>query len=61
MGWSVVRAAFIICLTRGCTGVNGENLQLCTVHKNLYFCCKSRENPYQVLQVTCAKSEQALK
>ena len=58
MGWSVVRAAFIICLTRGCTGVNGENLQLCT---NLYFYCKSRENLYQVLQVTCAKSEHALK
>ena len=38
-------------------GVNGEALQLCAV----YFYYKSRENPYQVLQVTCAASECAMK
>ena len=32
-------------------------------HKNLYFYCKSCENPYQVhvLQVTCAESERVMK
>ena len=29
--------------------------------KSHIFYCKSRENPYQVLQVTCAASERAMK
>ena len=52
-------------------GVNGEALQLlqfkkshifnCKSHENLYQYYKSRENPYQVLQVTHAASERAMK
>ena len=42
-------------------GVNGEALQLHAVYKKPYFYCKSRENPYQVLQVTRAASERAMK
>ena len=37
-----------------CLGVDGEALQLHAVYKKYY---KSHENPYQVLQVTCAASE----
>jgi len=33
-------------------GVNGEALQLLAVYKKPYFYCKSRDNLYQVLQVT---------
>ena len=44
-------------------GVNGEALQLHEVSKKVYFVpenpyyqyCKSCENPYQVLQVTCVR------
>ena len=42
-------------------GVNGEALQLHAVYKNPYQYYKSHENPYQVLQVTCAASERAMK
>ena len=43
-------------------GVNGEALQLRAVNKKPYFFYyKSRDNPYQVLQVTCAASERAMK
>ena len=41
-------------------GVNGEALQLPAVYTRPYF-YKFRENPYQVLQVTCAASEHAMK
>jgi len=57
--------------SRECMGVNGEVLQLCAVYKKPYFYCKSckntyqyhksHENPYQVLQVTRAASERAMK
>ena len=39
--------------------VNGEALQLHTVYKKLL--CKSCENPYQVLLVTCTASERVMK
>ena len=50
-------------------GVNGEALQLhavyrifyCKSRENLYQYYKSHENPYQVLQVTRAASERAMK
>ena len=45
-------------------GVNGEALQLCTVYKKaafLYQHYNSCENPYQVLQVSCAASDHAMK
>ena len=42
-------------------GVNGEALQLHAVHKSRIFYYKSHDNPYQVLQVTCAASEHAMK
>ena len=52
-------------------GVNGEALQLHTVFKKSYFLLQvtrnlyqyynSRENSYQVLQVTCTASERAMK
>ena len=52
-------------------GVYGEALQLHAVYKKPYFLlwvtresdqyCKSHENPYLVLQVTCAVSERAIK
>ena len=38
-------------------GVNGEALQLLQFIKSRIFYCKSRKNPYQVLQVTHAVSE----
>ena len=47
--------------------VNGEALQWYAVYKKLlfFFYYKSRENPYQVLQLTCAAiksaSERAIK
>ena len=40
-------------------GVNGEALQLHAVYKKLL--CKSCENSYQVLLVTCTASEHAMK
>ena len=42
-------------------GVNGEVLQLYAVYKKPYFYYKSREDPYQVLQVMCVASERAMK
>ena len=42
-------------------GINGEVLQLRAVIKSCIFYCKSRENPYHVLQVTCAVFEHAMK
>ena len=47
--------------SRECMGVNGEALQLHAVYKKLYFYITSRENPYQVLQVTRAASEHAMR
>ena len=42
-------------------GVNEEALQLHAVYKKPYFYYKSHENLYQVLQVTCAASDCAMK
>jgi len=52
-------------------GINREALQLHAVYKSRIFYCKSRknpyqyykscENPYQVLQVTRAASERAMR
>ena len=44
-----------------CMGVDLEALQLHAVYRKPYFYYKSHENPYQVLQVTCAASERAMK
>ena len=43
------------------TEVNGEALQLHAVYKKPYFYYNPREDLYQVLQVTCAASEHAMK
>ena len=52
----------IICLNLcESMGADREALQLHTVYKKSYFYCKSRQNPYQVLQVTHATSECAIK
>ena len=50
-----------VSISRKCMGVNGEALQLHSVIKSCIFDCKSRENPYQVLQVACTASERAMK
>ena len=43
-------------------GVNGEALQLHAVYKKPYLLYyKSRENPYQALQVTRTASERVMK
>ena len=44
-----------------CMEVNREALQLCAVYNKPYINYKSRNNTYQVLQVTCAASECAMK
>ena len=41
--------------------VNREALQLYAVYNKPYINYKSRNNTYQVLQVTCAASECAMK
>ena len=55
--WVGIHTVYCTSDTCECAGVNGEDLQVCA---ELYLLLQVTQESTGVLQVTCAKSEQAM-